>query len=71
MLVELTDSELSIAATACRAVAYQQGVRASKMESPTTRGPVESAVWNYTALAEKLEAARKRCGAHQQALSIR
>jgi hypothetical protein len=33
---ELTDAEL---ATACRAMAYQEGERAKKMENPTMRGP--------------------------------
>ena len=47
-------------ATACRALAYQEGERAKKMENPTTRGPIESAAQRYAALAEKLEAARKR-----------
>jgi hypothetical protein len=30
------------------------------MENPTTRGPIESAARRYAALAEKLEAARKK-----------
>jgi hypothetical protein len=58
LLLELTDAELATAATACRAMAYQEGERAKKMENPTTRGPIESAARRCTALAEKLEAAR-------------
>ncbi len=42
------------------AMAYQEGERAKKMENPTTRGPVESTARRYAALAEKLEAARKK-----------
>jgi hypothetical protein len=60
MPLELSDAELATAAKACRALAYQEGERAKKMENPTTRGPIESAVRRYAALAEKLEAARKR-----------
>jgi hypothetical protein len=39
-------------------MAYQEGERAKKMENPTMRGPLESVVRRYAALAEKLEAAR-------------
>jgi hypothetical protein len=60
MPLELTDSELATAATACRAMAYQEGKRAEAMENRTTRGPVEAASQRYGRLAEKLEAARKR-----------
>jgi hypothetical protein len=60
MPLELTDAELATAATACRAMAYQEGERAKKMENPTTRGPIENAARRYAALAEKLEAFRKR-----------
>lgn len=59
MPLELTDAELATAATACRAMAYQEGERAKKMENPTTRGPVENAAKRYAALAEKVEAVRK------------
>jgi hypothetical protein len=59
MPLDLTDSELATAATACRALAYQEGERAKKMENPTTRGPIESAAQRYAALAARLEAARK------------
>jgi hypothetical protein len=58
MPLDLTDTELATAATACRALAYQEGERAKKMENPTTRGPIESAAQRYAALAVKLEAAR-------------
>jgi hypothetical protein len=60
MPLELSDAELATAATACRAMAYQEGERAKKMENPTTRGPIEGAARRYGALAEKLEVARKR-----------
>jgi hypothetical protein len=60
MPLELTDAELQTAAQACRAMAYQEGERAKKLENPTTRGPIEDASKRYRALAEKFEAARKR-----------
>jgi hypothetical protein len=60
MPLELTDAELATAATACRAMASQEGERAKKMENPTLRGPLEANVRRYAALAMKLEAARKR-----------
>jgi hypothetical protein len=41
-------------------MAYQEGERAKNMENPTTRGPIENAARRYAALAEKLEAARKK-----------
>lgn len=59
MPLYLSDAELATAATACRALAYQEGERAKKMENPTTRGPIETAAHRYAALAAKLEAARK------------
>ena len=59
MPLDLTDAELATAATACRAMAYQEGERAKKLENPTMRGPLESNAKRYAALAEKLEAARK------------
>jgi hypothetical protein len=49
--IDLTDAELAAAATACRAMAYQEGERAKKMETPTTRGPIESAAQRYAALS--------------------
>jgi hypothetical protein len=39
MPLDLTDAELATAATACRAMAYQEGERAKKLENPTLRGP--------------------------------
>ena len=60
MPLDLTDAELATAATACRAMAYQEGERAKKMENPSVRGPIESAVQRYAVLAEKFERARKR-----------
>jgi hypothetical protein len=60
MPLDLTDAELATAATACRAIAYQEGERAKKMENPGMRGPVDNAAQRYAALAEKFEAARKR-----------
>jgi hypothetical protein len=60
MPLELTDSELATAAQACRAMAYQEGERAKRMENPTTRGPIEAAAQRYAALAEKFEWARKK-----------
>jgi hypothetical protein len=60
MPLELTDTELATAATACRAMAYQEGERAKKFENPTMRGPLEANSNRYAALAEKLETARRR-----------
>ena len=40
MLLDLTDAELATGATACRAMAYQEGKRAQAMENPTMRAPV-------------------------------
>jgi hypothetical protein len=60
MPLDLTNAELATAATACRAMVYQEGERAKKMENPTMRGPLESNAKRFAALAEKLEAARKR-----------
>ena len=59
MPLELTDAELATAATACRAMSYQEGERAKKMENPTMRGPIESVARRYAALGEKLEAVRR------------
>jgi hypothetical protein len=59
MPLDLTDAELAAAEQPCRAMAYQEGERARKMENPTTRGPIENTAKRYAALAEKLEAARK------------
>lgn len=60
MQLDLTDGELATAATACRAMAYQEGERAKKMENPTMRGPLETNARRYAALADKLEAARNK-----------
>jgi hypothetical protein len=60
MLLDLTDEELATAATACRAMAFQEGERANKIENPTTRGPVERTAQRYAQLVEKFEAARRR-----------
>jgi hypothetical protein len=60
MPLDLTDSELLTAATACRAMAYQEGERAKKMDNPSLRPPLESNAQRFADLAEKLEAARKR-----------
>jgi hypothetical protein len=60
MSLDLSDAELATAATACRAMAYQEGERARRIENPTLRGPLENNAKRYTILAEKLEAARKR-----------
>ena len=59
-VLDLTPEELATAVQACRALAYQEGERAKKMENPSTRGPVENAARRYAALAEKLEGVRKR-----------
>jgi hypothetical protein len=59
MPLELSDAELATAATACRAMAYQEGERAKKVENPSLRGPIENAAIRYAALAVKLESARK------------
>jgi len=48
---DLTDAELAIAATAYRAMAYQEGKRARKIENPTVRGPLEKNARRYAALA--------------------
>ena len=66
MPLDLTDSELSTAATACRAMAYQEGERAKKMQNPGMRAPIENAAKRYAALAEKLEGARSRRIAKQR-----
>ena len=58
MLIELSDAELATATTACRAMAYQEGERAKKLENPSLRGPIEQAAQRYAALAGKLEAER-------------
>ena len=59
MLLDLSDAELSTAATACRAMAYQELERAKKMENPGMRAPIENAAKRYAQLVEKFEAARR------------
>jgi hypothetical protein len=59
MPLDLTDSELATAATACRAMAYREGERAKKLENPTVRGPIEETARRFSDLAAKLEVARK------------
>src|SRR5215475_14511726 len=53
MPLDLTDAELATAATACRAMAYQEGERAKKMENPTMRPPRETNSRRFAVLAEK------------------
>jgi hypothetical protein len=60
MPLDLTDAELATAATACRAMAYQEGERAKQMDNPSLRPPLETNSKRFAALAEKFEAARKR-----------
>jgi hypothetical protein len=60
VVLELTDAEIATAATACRAMAYQEGQRAKQMDNPTLRPPLENNAKRYAILAEKLEAARKK-----------
>jgi hypothetical protein len=59
-LLDLTDLELETAARACRAMAYREEQAAKRMENPTTRGPIENTAKRAAALAEKLEAARRK-----------
>jgi len=40
--LDLTDEELRTAATACRALVYQEGERAKKMENPGMRRRIEN-----------------------------
>jgi hypothetical protein len=60
MLLDLTDAELATAATACRAMAYQEGERAKKMKNLSLRPPLEANSRRFAALAEKFEASRAR-----------
>jgi hypothetical protein len=59
MPLDLTDLELETAARPCRAMAYQEGERARRLENPLVRGPIESTARRYAALAEKFEGARR------------
>jgi hypothetical protein len=60
MPLDLSPEELAAAAQACRALAYQEGKRAKKLENPTLRGPLESNAKRFASLAERFEAARKQ-----------
>jgi hypothetical protein len=62
MPLDLTDAELQTAAMACRAMAYQEGERAKKMENPDMRSPIQATAERFAKLAEKFEAARRRSG---------
>lgn len=57
--INLTDLELQTAAQACRAMAFQDGERAKKIDNPSLRGPMEDTARRYASLATKLEAMRK------------
>ena len=59
MLLDLSDAELSTAATACRAMAYQEGERAKAMSNPDMRRPIENSAQRFARLAARFEAARK------------
>jgi hypothetical protein len=59
MPLDLSDVELSTAATACRAMAYQEGERAKKIENPSLRGPIENTAQRFAVLAAKFEATLK------------
>jgi hypothetical protein len=54
-----TDLELETAALACRAMTYQEGERAKRLENPGARAPIENTAKRAAALAKKLEAARR------------
>jgi hypothetical protein len=47
MPLEFSDAELATAATACRAIPYQEGERAKKLENPSVHGPTEHAAERY------------------------
>lgn len=59
MPLDLTDAELATAATACRAMSFQEGERAKKVENPSLRGPIEHTAQRFATLAAKFETARK------------
>jgi hypothetical protein len=69
MPLELSDAELSTAATACRALAYQEGERAKAMGNPDMRRQIESTAHRFASLAAKFEAARKAYRAPSRAAS--
>jgi hypothetical protein len=56
MPLDLTDDELATAATACRAMAYQEGERAKAMKNPGLRGSVENAAKGMRILRRDLRA---------------
>ena len=56
MPLDLSDLELETAARACRALAYQEGQAAKRMENPGMRGPVENTARRAATLAERFEA---------------
>jgi hypothetical protein len=58
MPLDLTDEELATAATACRAMAYQEGERAKAMGNPEMRRPIENTAQRFARLAARFEAAR-------------
>jgi hypothetical protein len=62
MTLELTDAELATAATARRAMAFQESERAKQLENPSLRSPSEHAAQRYALPAETLEAARRSQG---------
>jgi hypothetical protein len=59
MSFELSDAELSTAATACRAMAYQERERVKAMSNPDMRRPIENSAQRFARLAERFEAAGK------------
>lgn len=61
MPLDLSALELETAAAqACRAMAYQEGERAKKMENPGMRQPIANAASATPLSRRKFEAARKR-----------
>jgi len=57
MPLDLTDDELATAATACRAMAFQDGERAKAMSKPDMRRQIESTAQRFAQLAARLETA--------------
>jgi hypothetical protein len=57
--LDLTDAEFATAATACRAMAFQERERAKKMENPGMRRPIEKTAHRFAPLSARFEAARK------------
>ena len=64
MSLELSDAELAAVATACRALALQEELRARAMSNPSLRAAVIDSAERYAVLASKIEAARR---AHMRA----